>query len=340
MNKVKVKKYIIPVIAALCAVSVVLLVFSDLSAGSRYSDAFTAMNTVVTYNLRGGDSDAVGREIKSRSADFEKVLLSRYSPASDVSRINSAPGEAVTVSPQVADIISRAVDVYNDSDGAFDVTLGKVTALWGFGTETPRVPGEKELEDALRGAGSYKIRFSGNSVTIGKDQQLDPGAVGKGAACDLIAPVLRENGVKSGVVCYGGSILVYGKKSLKIGIALPGDVSKSMATLKLKDTCVSTSGDYEQCFTENGVTYHHILNPLTGRPVESGLSSVTVVCSSGTLSDALSTACFIMGDCDRSRSLLKKYGAQAVFVYKDKTVSVTGGLGNDLTLTDTSFKLK
>ena len=109
-----------------------------------------------------------------------------------------------------------------------------------------------------------------------------------------------------------------------------------MGTLKLSEVCVSTSGNYEKFFVENNKTYHHILNAKTGYPADSSLSSVTVVCESGVLSDALSTACYILGYND-SLELLKKYDAEAVFVFKDKTVRVTDGLESKFTLTDESF---
>ena len=119
----------------------------------------------------------------------------------------------------------------------------------------------------------------------------------------------------------------------------PENDKASMGTLKLSDTCVSTSGSYEKFFEKDGKVYHHILDAHTGYPADSRLSSVTVVCSSGTLSDALSTACYILGYND-SLALLKNYDAEAVFIFKDKTVRVTDGLENKFTLTDESFVIK
>ena len=114
--------------------------------------------------------------------------------------------------------------------------------------------------------------------------------------------------------------------------------AESFASLTLPACCVSTSGSYERYFERDGVRYHHILDPKTGYPAESGLVSVTVVCDDGFLSDALSTACFVLGY-EKSLPLLEKYGARAVFVFNDKSVRVTGSLADSFELEKDGFKL-
>ena len=130
-------------------------------------------------------------------------------------------------------------------------------------------------------------------------------------------------------------------KKINVGIRNPrGEANDYMGILSLKDCCISTSGDYEKVLTVNGKKYHHILNPKTGYPAESGLMSVTIVCDSGLLSDALSTACFVMGY-EKSLPLLKEFDAEAVFITHDNYVFVTNGLKDKFQLSEsTLFKLE
>lgn len=176
--------------------------------------------------------------------------------------------------------------------------------------------------------------------------------MGKGIACDRIKDLLDEDmiaqredtGTQGAIVSVGGSILVYGKKpdgeKWTVAIQDPrGPDGEYMGVLSLDDTTVvSTSGDYEKYFMENGKRYHHILDPHTGYPAESGLISVTVVCENGLLSDGLSTACFVLGK-ERGLKLLEEYGAEGVIIDKDKKVTVTDGLQKQLTILNDSYKL-
>src|SRR5699024_9207852 len=127
--------------------------------------------------------------------------------------------------------------------------------------------------------------------------------IGKGAACDAAVQMYQESGAEAGIVAVGGSIGLYGEKpdgSLwRLGVRDPNsgdDRAEAMGLLDLASGFVSTSGSYEKTFTENGKTYHHLLDPKTGYPAESGLVSVTVVAKSGALSDALATAVFVLGE--------------------------------------------
>ena len=162
-------------------------------------------------------------------------------------------------------------------------------------------------------------------------------------ALDAAAAVLKGKKT-SAVVSFGGSVLLFGQKPdggpWTVGVRDPnGDEASYFATLSFalkadEAVFISTSGSYEKTFTENGKTYHHILDPKTGYPVENDLVSVTAVAEDGFLSDALSTALFVIGPGDEANALCKKYLTGAVFVHKDGTVSVTDGLADAFALTD------
>ena len=329
------KKSVIAI--AVCAVILLCTVLADfISSRSEYSATTIAMGTVVSIRLFGSDGEGTDAAIRENLRETEEALLSWRTENSDIYRINASSGKPVSVSKETVDIIGTALDVSESCGGVFDITVGKLTKLWDFGGENQRLPSEDEIADAMKTVNHASVKLTDTAVITAENQSLDLGAVGKGAACDRIRDYLTSSGTDSAVISVGGSLLLYGDRDFSIGIVNPDNDKEAMGTLKLSETCVSTSGNYEKFFVEDGKTYHHILNAETGYPADSRLSGVTVVCESGTLSDALSTACYILGYND-SLALLKKYDAEAVFIFKDKTVRVTDGLKKDFTLTDESF---
>lgn len=313
-----------------------IVVFDFVKNNREYQTTTVAMGTVINVRIFGSDGEAIAQDIKDNISETEKALLSRTEKDSDIYRINESAGTAVSVSTETVNIISDALEVSKDCEGVFDITVGEITKLWGFGTDNQRLPSEDEINAHLSNVAYSSVELTDTTVCIAEKQSLDLGAIGKGAACDRVRKLLAYSPADSAVVSVGGSLLLYGKRSFNIGIVNPENDQESLASLKLSDTCVSTSGNYEKFFNQDGKTYHHILNATTGYPASSALSSVTVICQSGVLSDALSTACYILGY-HPSLSLLEKYEAEAVFVYKDKTIRLTDGIKKDFTLTDESF---
>lgn len=331
------KKSLIAVI--LCAVIVFGIVSYDFISGrSSCEKTSVAMGTVVTVNLFGfgakNDLDKIETEING----LENSVLSWRKEGSDVYRINKGSGTQVSVSPDTVKIIGQCIDISDDCGGVFDITIGNVTKLWDFGGDNQRLPSDDEIKTALGSVGYKNVSISGNAVQIKKGQSLDLGAVGKGFVCDKIKELLDKGRTKSAVVSVGGSLLIYGNRTFSVGIVNPDNDKQSMGTLKLRDTCVSTSGNYEKYFEQDGKRYHHILNATTGYPATSEFKSVTVVCESGLISDALSTVCYIAGY-RKSVEILKKFDAEAVFIFNNNAVRVTDGLSGKFTVTDDSYTL-
>lgn len=183
-----------------------------------------------------------------------------------------------------------------------------------------------------------------SSTYIGDKCTLDLGAVGKGIACDVVQDYLKKQKEVSGaVIAVGGSILLYGSKAdgsdWNVAVQNPrGQDGEAMGVLSLSGTTnVSTSGDYEKYFMQDGKRYHHILDPSTGYPADSGLISVTIVSDSGLLSDGLSTACFVLGK-EKGQKLLETYGAEGIFIDQNKKVTVTKGLKDKFTILNEEYK--
>lgn len=285
-----------------------------------------AMGTVVTAKTYGKNTASINETIVSCVQQLDDVISWRVKDSA-VSKINS--GQTVGLS-SLSSAINACNDVSKNSNGAFDVTIGPVSTLWGFGTENERLPKKAEIENALKKVDYKKLKVSGSKISCAKGQFVDLGAVGKGYACDLVKQYLEKTDVSGAVVSVGGSILAYGKRNKagdkwRIAVRDPRNENGFIGTVLVKEGFVSTSGDYEKYFEKAGVRYHHLLDARTGYPANSGLISVTVVCSNGLLSDALSTACFVLGK-EEGQKLLEKYGASGVFVDSSQNVTTFGDI--------------
>lgn len=304
----------------------------------------TAMGTDCSVRVYG--SDGTAKDIMDMLSDIENKYLSWRIEGSDIANINENASESEPVMPSkwTYSYLENVLDLARKSSGAFDPTLGRVSQLWNLESDNPYIPSKSELTELLLETGWEKINLGDGEVFLKDGVQIDLGAVGKGIGCDEAQKMLEEADADAAVVSVGGSILTYGKKPdgkpWKIGIANPRneDGESYLGSLTIDGTCsISTSGDYEKYVIEDGVRYHHILDPKTGFPADSGLISVTIVCEKGWLSDGLSTACFVLGYED-SLPLLETYQAEAVFVTEDKEVIVTDGLKDMFTLTDSSYE--
>lgn len=341
MKKSKLYRVISIVLTVAVVAAAVLGIVYFSSRNNPYEESFIAMGTVFSVKIYGGDKEQAGEQIKEAVVKYEDELLSKNSEDSVIYKINeNGEGE---ISEELYELMTLSQQISADSDGAYDMTVGALTGLWNIGTEDARVPSQEELSQALKTVDYKSVSLTETSITLAQGQQIDLGAIGKGYMCDKAVDILKENGVESAVISAGGSVLVYGKNpsggEWKVGIRDPfGTSSDIFSALSVEESYISTSGDYERTFTENGKTYHHILNPQTGYPADSGLSSVTVVSSSGALSDALSTACFVLGY-EKSLPLLEKYGAEGIFVTHDKQVYATDGIKASLQITQEDFTL-
>ena len=321
----------------------VLFTGCSIAPSQKITHVDTAMGTVVQQTLyvnanpqKTAEYEKVTGELMDLLDSLEKETLSWREEASEIYRINSAGKESVLSAPMQL-YLDNIKDVWEKSGGALDVTVGNVTELWNIDTYAVNdnmefsLPTQQELEDALAATGFEKVKLEDGKIYLPEDIKLDLGAVGKGIACDEVHAFLAEKEwITGAVVSIGGSVLTYGEKpdgsSFKVAVTHPRKEGESIAVLELAGgLCVSTSGDYERYAEKDGVRYHHIMDPKTGYPADSGLISVTVVSESGLLSDALSTACFILGK-EAGLALAEQYDAEALLIDQDLQFSMTEGM--------------
>lgn len=265
------------------------------------------MDTVMSLKIWGGDGamEACREEVydlqNTWSATLEDSLLSR---------INR--GEGVSLSGREQALLETVDALSERTGGTFDPRLGALCSAWGFYGQQYRVPTAEELALAMA------------------QEQYDLGAAVKGYAGDRLVEILEEFGAERAVLSLGGNVQLYGEKEdgspWQVAVQNPEFADDHLGILSVTGTCaVVTSGDYQRCFEENGVRYHHILDPATGYPADSGLSSVTVICKSGVTADALSTALFVMGLEAGVEFWRQSEDFEAVFVLSDGRIYATEG---------------
>ena len=299
-----------------------------------------SMGTYVQQKVYGKNREE-GARMAAQAVQELEDLISWRNGSGDVAAINEAAGkEFVPLDRRTEQVLRSALDVCEASGGALDITIAPLSRLWDF-DDNPHLPADEMIQEFLPKVDHSALSLPGDGTAALRlhETALDLGSVGKGAACDAAITAYQQAGVGRAVVAVGGSIGVYGKKPFgepwKIAVRDPnGD--GSLGTISLTEGFLSTSGSYEKNFTENGRTYHHLLDPATGYPAESGLVSVTVKSGEGVLSDGLSTACFVLG-WEKSLPLLKAFDAEAVFVTEGGQVLVTAGIWEDFSPMDGDF---
>ena len=286
-----------------------------------------AMDTVMDLTAYGENAAAALTDA-SREINRLERLLSRTIDTSEISQINA--GGAVTVSEETASLLAQAQTYTAATDGAFDITIAPLVSLWGITTDSPHIPTQQEIDVLLPLVGPEHLHLSGDTVTLDDGCAIDLGGIAKGYASDRVAAIFARHGITSGTISLGGNVYVCGAKpnGQPWVVAIQDPRSDGYAvTVALTDSFAVTSGGYQRYFEQDGVRYHHILDPKTGHPAASGLQSVSVVSQDDTLADALSTALFVMG-LDAGAALYRAgdLAFEAVFMTDDGSVWITPGL--------------
>jgi thiamine biosynthesis lipoprotein len=289
-----------------------------------HEESRVAMGCTATVRACGPDAATLPAVVGEALDEIDRVdrLMSHYRRDSPLSRLNrEAAAGPVTVEPELLDFLAECLRWSRESDGAFDVTVGPLMKAWGFFRDEGRVPGEDELTRALEVVGHRHVVLDREAGTVRFDRpgvELDLGGIGKGYAVDRVVEVLRRRGVSSALVNLGGSS-VYGlgappgRKAWAIGVQDPTRSSRIARTVALRDRALSVSGGFERFFERDGVTYSHVMDPRTGRPVQ-GILSVAVVTPRATDGDALDNVVFVLGP-ERGRPHVRRLPATEALVF-------------------------
>ena len=266
-----------------------------------------AMDTVMEIAAFGPQAEEAVSETESQIQELEKQL-SRTLPDSDVSRINRNGTTPTTgIAAGTWALLEAALEYRDATDGAFDITIAPLVELWGITSDSPRVPSQAEIDALLPLVGYEHVHQSEFcSISLDEGCSVDLGGIAKGYASDCAAVLFHRSALTGGCANLGGNVYVYGtnaqNKPWSVAIQDPADSEGYVCTLSLSDAFVVTSGGYQRYFTApDGTVYQHILDPKTGYPVQSDLTSVSVVTrggfgGQGTRADAYSTALYVMGE--------------------------------------------
>ena len=305
------------------------------------------LGTVISITVYDQLDQAIFDEAFSIVAGVD-ALMSTNREDSEVVAISAHSGkEPVAVSEETYALIERAVGFSQLCDGAFAITIGAVMQLWKQDETFAVRPADAEIANRLPLVNYQDVILSEAGVMLAREgMALDLGAIAKGYACDKVLEYLQSQGVTAALLDFGGNIHVYGAKpdgaAWKLGIRSPiiGE-NGLICTVELKESkSIVTSGGYERYFEQDGTTYHHLLDPKTGYPADSGVISVTIIDPSSARADALSTACFVLG-AEKGMGLLATLPeSEGIFVLEDHSIIITPGLQGIVTLTDDRFELK
>lgn len=294
-----------------------------------------AMDTYMTLTAYG---EMCQEAVSEAVQEIERLdaLLSVGNKDSEIAAINENKSGEISGDTEI--MLEEALSLYKTTEGAFDITVYPLMEAWGFTSQRYRVPESREIETILKTVDSSAVKYDMQSKTVelAENQGIDFGGIAKGYASGRVMQIFKKYDLVSGMVSLGGNVQCYSTKAdgslWRVGIAVP-DMEKSDADLlgvvSVEDKAVITSGGYERFFEDEktGEIYHHILDPATGYPAESGLSSVTIVSDNGMLADGLSTAVFIMG-LEKAENYWKQYGDafEMVLMAENETVYITEGL--------------
>lgn len=305
------------------------------AAGQEYSKSGTYFDTIITLTVYN-QKDSQVLDGCFELADHYEQLLSRTISDSDISKINNADGNWVTVNQDTIEVLEAGLKYCEISDGKFDITIGKLSDLWDFDNNNGTIPDNTDIQEAVSHVNYRNVKINGTQAALtDPDAEIDLGGIAKGFIADKMKEYMKEHGVTSGMINLGGNVLVLGNKTdgsdYQIGISKPfAPRNEPLAAVSIQDQTVVSSGVYERYFKKDGKLYHHILDSTTGYPINNGLYEVTIICDKSTDGDGLSTTCFALGLQDGMKLIESLDNTEAVFVTSDMKIYKSSGIGTKI----------
>ena len=308
-------------------------------SSQEYTSDVFAMDTYMTLTAYGVNAQEA---VEAGIAEIQRLddLLSTGKDTSEVAQINANGGGVLSEDTDY--LVKRALDIYQSTNGAFDISIYPVMQLWGFTTGNFAVPSESDLAAKLALVDAGKIILSEEngqtSISLPEGMEIDLGGIAKGYTSGRVMDVMKSYGIKSAVINLGGNAHVLGNKTdgsqWKVGIQDPEDENGYLGGVSVTDKAIITSGGYERYFVDEdtGVKYHHIIDPKTGYSANNGLISVTIVSADSTLADGLSTSLFVLGTEDAityCEEHCAEDGFDAIMEDEDGKLYITDGIYDD-----------
>lgn len=326
------------IICCIMLIPFLLIGCSKKEVNTEYEKVEELLGTVITAKVYGENGEEALEAAFNRVKEIEDTMSVKKEDSEITEVNNNAYKEEVEISEDLYFVIEKALYYAELTNGALDPSLGKIVDLWGIGTENARVPSLEELTPLI-GKRNYKnIILNKEKSTVrflDPNIKLDLGAIAKGYAADEMKDILcNEYNIKNGMLNLGGNVMAIGTKldgSLwKVGITDPINNEKVYGAVSIDDKTVVTSGNYERYFIENGIRYHHIIDPSNGCPSNAGIISSTIICNKSIDADALSTSTYILGK-DKALELIEGLeDFEGIFIEENGEVWTTSGITSDI----------
>lgn len=345
MNILKGKKIITRLIIVIVIfIAIIYSVFSN-NKDKSISQTYFYMGTVIDITLFETDDQSHLSNISTIINDLDKKL-SRNIETSEIYKINNlAKNESLKLSDDTYNIIKSSLYYSDLSKGYFDITINPLVMLWGIGTESANVPSEENIKKTIKKIDYKNIMLNNNVITLlSEDTSIDLGAIAKGYVADKIVEYLKDNNIDKALINLGGNVYAHGSsttsKPWNIGIRDPENKSNGpVLKVMLENKSVVTSGSYERFFEEDGIIYHHILNPFDGYPVNNDILSISIISDKSIDGDALSTSLYCLGTKEALNIAKSLENIELIIITKDKKIYITNGIKNNFKLFDKSFEI-
>ncbi|MEM9129788.1 MAG: FAD:protein FMN transferase [Pseudomonadota bacterium] len=291
----------------------------------------TTYRVVVIVDTAETEPAVIETAIDTTLADVNQKL-SNWDSTSEISKFNNAKStQLIEISSELAEVIAIAFDVYEASERSFDVTLGPLIDLWGFGKRSPNspIPTDKDIAESMEKVGQAKmIELRRDPNTLAKkhpEATVHLDAIAKGFGIDQLSKALQQLGIENYLVEIGGDLITSGKNpngvDWRIGIEQPFGGDRAVEeVIEFTELGMATSGDYRNYFEEDGVRYSHIIDANTGRPIAHKTASVTVLADSAALADAWATALLVLGK-ERGMHISEKFHLAAFFISRQEGIN-------------------
>ncbi len=309
--------------------------------------SFFQLDTIINIKL----SEPVNEEILKNCEKIVSDIHMKMSPElkdSEISKINRNAGKkAVKVSKYTFEVIEKSIKYSKMSNGKFDISIRPLITAWSIGNKDENIPSDEVLSKLIKKVDYQNIVIDKKNKTVFIKEEgcsIDLGGIAKGYSADLVAQYLKSEDINSGILDFGGNIFVLGEKTngkpWKVGIRNPfKSEAKAFCTIDVIDKTIVSSGIYERFFKKDGETYHHIMNVDTGKPINNGLVSVSVIGNTSIDADALSTMFFTSGLENGLSKANEMSDISAIFVNKNKEVYISDNLKNNFNIIDDNFTL-
>ncbi len=307
---------------------ILLLVFTSCSNKEDKTIKRTTivMGSTIEIQVRGVDEEKAGAAINKAFDESKRLdtLFSTYIKNNEMWKINNSENDTVKVNEEIFLLLKKSDEIWKETEGAFDIALGKIIDLVGFEKDSPKLPSPNEVVEALKEVGWKKIQLIEPDILIKpKHVKISFNAIVPGYAADKCSQILEANGIKDYLVNVGGEIFSRGK-NWKIGIQHPRKEDELLGSIADNGFGVATSGDYQQYFKKNGKRFTHIFNPVTGYPANE-CEAVTIIAKDAVSADALSTGIFVLGPVKGLELIEKLKDVEGIIVDTTGTVHQSSG---------------